>query len=189
MGPVMPLPRPSYPASLLVLLALRLCLPNPAEAQAPTADPADVGTIGGIIRAWYDVINGPPGAPRQWRRDSTLYTAGATFVSLDQRDGKPAATIYTPEQYRQAVNASFVKHGFYEIEIGSRVERFGDVAQVRSVYETRRIATGPVTGRGVNFILLYWDGSRWWITGAVWEDEHDATTLPGNWIGTHEEVP
>jgi len=170
-------------------LLLSLCLSIPAAAQMPPADPADVGSIAGIMHAWYDVINGPPGAPRQWGRDSTLYTAGATFVSLDQREGKSAATIYTPEQYRQAVNASFVKNGFYEIEVGSRIERFGNIAHVRSVYETRRTADGPVTSRGVNLILLYWDGTRWWITGAVWEDEHDATTLPRSWIGAHEEVP
>jgi hypothetical protein len=178
--------RPLYSA---VFAVLGLWLPGRIEAQAPAADPADVGTIAGILHAWYDVINGPPGAPRQWRRDSTLYTAEATFVSLDQQDGKPKATIYTPEQYRQAVNASFVKNGFYETEIGSRVERFGDVAQARSVYETRRTAEGPVTARGINFILLYWDGTRWWITGAVWEDEHDATRLPADWVGTHAEVP
>lgn len=185
----MPLPRLPQAALLVGLLALLSASPKVAQAQAPTADPSDVGTITGILRAWYDVINGPPGAPRQWRRDSTLYTDGATFVSLARRDGKPAATIYTPEQYRQAVNAGFVKYGFYETEIGSRIERFGDVAQVRSVYETRRTADGPVTGRGVNYVLLYWDGSRWWITGAVWEDEQDATRLPENWVGTHEEVP
>lgn len=176
--------RISY-ATTLLCLSLSL----PAAAQAPAADPADVGSIAGIMHAWYDVINGPPGAPRQWRRDSTLYAAGATFVSLDQHEGKPTATIYTPEEYRQAVNPSFVKNGFYEIEVGSRIERFGDIAQVRSAYETRRSAGGPVTARGVNLILLYWDGTRWWITGAVWEDEHDGVTLPRSWIGTHEEVP
>jgi hypothetical protein len=182
----MPFTRTLYPALLVVF---GLCLPTLAAAQVPEADPADVGTIAGIMHAWYDVINGPPGAPRQWRRDSTLYTAQATFVSMDQQDGKPAATIYTPEQYRRAVNAGFVEKGFYETEVGSRVERFGNVAQVRSVYETRRTAEGPVTARGVNYILLYWDGTRWWITVAVWEDEHDSVRLPGNWVGAHEAAP
>jgi hypothetical protein len=176
-------------AVLPLFTIVTLGLPGAAAAQGPVADPADVGTLAGILHAWYDVINGPPGAPRQWRRDSTLYTAGATFVAMDERDGKPVATIYTPEQFRQAVNASFVKYGFYETETGSRIERFGNVASVRSVYETRRTPDGPVTARGINYILAYWDGTRWWISGAVWDDERPDSPLPPSWIGVHEEAP
>jgi hypothetical protein len=79
-----------------------------------------------------------------------------------------------------------VKNGFFETEIGSRVERFGDVATVRSVYESRRVKDGPLIARGVNYILLYWDGTRWWITSAVWEDEHGSLKLPESWVGTAE---
>jgi len=28
-----------------------------------------------------------------------------------------------------------------------------------------------------------------WMTGAVWQDEHNATKLPANWVGGHVEVP
>ena len=82
-----------------------------------------------------------------------------------------------------------MKNGFFETEIGSRVERFGNLAQVRSVYESRHISDGPVIARGVNYILLYWDGTRWWITGAVWEDEHAGVKLPAGWVGSREEAP
>jgi hypothetical protein len=172
-------------ASLLVLLAL----PRGAAAQAPVPDPADVTTIEGIVQAYYDVINGPPGAPRQWRRDSTLYMPAATFVSMDERDGKPVASVMTPEDFRRRYDAPFVKDGFFEIEIGHRIERFGNVAQVRSVYETRHVANGPVLGRGVNYLMLYWDGARWWITGAVWDDERPTVRLPASWIGRNERAP
>jgi hypothetical protein len=155
----------------------------------PPADPADVGTIEGIVHAYYDVINGPPGTPRQWRRDSTLYMPGATFVSMDVRDGWPKASIVTPEQYRRGVDAGFVRDGFFETEIGARIERFGNVAQVRSVYETRRKEAGPLTGRGVNYLMLYWDGSRWWIAGAVWDDERSGAPIPAAWVGSHERAP
>ena len=160
-----------------------------AAAQMPPADPADVGTIEAIVHAYYDVINGPAGVPRQWRRDSTLYTAAATFVALAERDGKPVAHLMTPEEFRRETDADFVQHGFFETEVGSRIERFGHVAQVRSVYETRRTSDGPLIGRGVNYLLLYWDGSRWWITGAVWDDERTASRLPPSWVGRHETAP
>jgi hypothetical protein len=97
-----------------------LVWPTGAWAQMPRADPADVGTIEGIVHAYYDVINGPAGLPRQWRRDSTLYMPGATFVAMQERDGKPAPDIVTPEQFRRAADREFVERGFFEIEIGRR---------------------------------------------------------------------
>ena len=163
--------------------------PARVSAQMPIADPTDVGTIEGIVSAYYDVISGPAGSPRQWLRDSTLYMPAATFVAMRERDGKPLAEVMTPEDFRRAFNADFVEKGFFETEIGHRIERFGNVAQVRSAYETRRTAKGPLLGRGVNYLLLYWDGTRWWITGAVWDDERPGNKLPKSWIGKREREP
>ena len=179
------LPRRFPPAAWL----LSLLLPTTLPAQAPVADPTDVGSIEGIVHAYYDVINGPPGAPRQWRRDSTLYMPEARFVSMDMKDGRPSVSIMTTEEYRQAANAGFVQRGFFETEIGARTERFGNVAQVRSVYQTRRTADGPLLGRGINYLMLYWDGSRWWISGAVWDDERPDNPIPPAWVGVHDEAP
>jgi len=159
------------------------------SAQLPPADPKDVATIEDIVHAYYDVINGPAGAPRQWRRDSTLYMPGAMFVSMDEKDGRPVAHPMTPEEYRRSADPGFVKLGFFETEIGSRVERFGNVAQVRSVYETRREQGGRLLGRGINYLLLYWDGTRWWISAAVWDDEREDNMLPSGWVGAEEHAP
>lgn len=181
---------PSFHADrALIWAALILALPAGTAAQAPAPNRADVGTIEGIVHAYYDVINGPPGTPRQWRRDSTLYMPGATFVAMDVKEGRPRASIMTPEQYRRAVDAAFVRDGFFETEIGSRIERFGNVAQVRSAYQTRRTAAGPLTGRGVNYLMLYRDGNRWWISGAVWDDERPDNPLPAAWVGARERAP
>jgi hypothetical protein len=172
---------------VLILGALSALGAAPSvHGQAPSANPADVGTIPALVRAFYEVISGPAGAPRDWRRDSTLYSEGATFVAMDEKDGKPVYAILTAEQYRRQTNAGFVKNGFFETEIGSHVERFGNVAQVRSVYETRRAAGGPVTARGVNYLMVFWDGSRWWITGAVWDDERPGNPIPPAWVGTFD---
>jgi quercetin dioxygenase-like cupin family protein len=157
-------------------------------AQMPPANPADVGTVEGIVAAFYDVINGPPGTPRQWRRDSTLYMPKATFVSMGEKNGKPVPTVMTPEEFRRAVNTELVEQGFFETEIGHRVERFGNVAQVRSVYEMRRTPRGALLGRGVNYLLLYWDGARWWIANAVWDDERRDSKLPPSWIDRRDSI-
>lgn len=170
-------------------VCVALCWPLSISGQLPPGDPADVGTIEAIVHAYYDVINGPPGAPRQWRRDSTLYMPGAMFVAMSERNGKPIPKVMTPEAFRRAVDREFVAQGFVETEIGHRIERFGNVAQVRSVYETRHAADAPLLGRGVNYLLLYWDGSRWWITGAVWDEERPGNKLSDRWTGREERVP
>lgn len=174
---------------LRTISLLPLLLPVAVAAQLPAADPADVGSIQGIVHAYYDVINGPPGAPRQWRRDSTLYMPEARFVAMDVKDGRPVSAIMTPEEFRRRTNTGFVRDGFFETEIGSQIERFGNVAQVRSVYETRHTADGPLLGRGINYLMLYWDGTRWWITGAVWDDERPDNPIPAAWVGVHGVAP
>jgi hypothetical protein len=162
---------------------LMLVAPAAGAAQVPAANPADVGTIADIVRVSYEVLSGPAGVPRQWRRDSTLYAPGATFTATSEANGKTVVTIMTTEEYRRKNDSSFVASGLFETEIGSHIERFGNVAQVRSISESRTTLNGPVTGRYVNYITLYWDGARWWMTAWVWDEERPNNPIPKAWIG------
>lgn len=65
-------------------------------AQAPPA-PADVASIIALVQASYDVMNGPAGQPRRWRRDTTLYMPAATFGAARAVEGRVQATVMTPE--------------------------------------------------------------------------------------------
>jgi hypothetical protein len=134
-------------------------------------DPADVSTIDGIVKAFYEVISGKAEEPRQWGRDKTLYVPGARFVSMKMQNGKPAASIMTHEQFVNSMNSFAVKEGFFEREIGRSVKQFGNIAHVLSAYEWETTSDKKERGRGVNSIELYFDGSRWWITSASWDDE------------------
>jgi len=44
-----------------------------------------------------------------------------------------------------------------------------------------------VEARGVNYYSLYWDGSRWWISGISWDDERPDNPIPPSWVGVHTE--
>jgi hypothetical protein len=171
---------------LLFIIGALLAASTVVHAQAKAAEPADVGTIADIMRVSYEVISGPAGAARQWDRDRTLYMPGATFVVTNKRDGKVQTTIMTTEEYRQKSDARFVAEGLFETEIGSRVERFGNVAQVRSVSVARRTPTGPIEGRYVNYVHLFWDGNRWWIAGAVWDEDRPDNPIPRAWLSHPE---
>ena len=143
------------------------------------ARPEDVSTIDGIIGAYYAVITGPAGQPRQWGRDRTLYWPGIRFFAAGVRkDGTPSVHVVTHQEYVDAANAAMVKNGFEEHEIHRVTHRIGNIAHAMSAYETRDVGTGPVTGRGVNSLDLYWDGKRWWITAASWDDERPGSPIP-----------
>ena len=40
----------------------------------------DAVSIDGVIKALYESISGPAGAPRQWERDRALYAPGALMM-------------------------------------------------------------------------------------------------------------
>jgi hypothetical protein len=75
--------------------------------------PADVTTLDGIVAAYYDVITGPPGQPRQWGRDRTLYWPGIRFFAAGVKpDGSPTVRVYTHQEYVDDADASMIKNGF-----------------------------------------------------------------------------
>lgn len=152
----------------------------PVPAQA--ADPKDVGTIDGLMRAFYEVISGPAGQPRQWARDRTLYVPGVRFFMLSEKNGKPVANVVDHQQYVDGSDRGMVARGFSEREIHRRVERFGNVAHIWSTYETRTTPDGPLLGRGINSLQLYWDGTRWWVTSVAWDDERPDNPIPKEFL-------
>jgi hypothetical protein len=157
----------------------------PHHVDVPTLAPRpeDVSSIDGIIKAYYEVISGPAGQPRQWGRDRTLYWPGIRFFSAGvKRDGSPTVHVVTHQEYVDGTDAGMVKHGFDEHEIHRVMHRMGNIAHVMSTYETRDVAGGPVTARGVNSIDLYWDGTRWWITAASWDDERPGSPVPADML-------
>ena len=152
----------------------------PSHVDVPSIDPHpdDVGTLDGIIAAYYDVISGPAGQPRQWSRDRTLYIPDIRFVSMSVgKDGKPVARTMTHQQFVDVSDKS-LQGGFYEKEVHRETQRFGNIAHIFSTYESRTKADGPIIARGINSIQAYWDGKRWWITNALWDEERPDNPMP-----------
>lgn len=152
------------------------------QVDSITPRPEDISSIDGIIKAFYEVISGPAGQPRQWARDRTLYTPGVKFFAMEIRDGKPFANVMTHQQFVDGSNDSMVKNGFIESEIHRVTQKFGNIAHVLSTYEARQKSGGPIIERGINSIQLYYDGKRWWITSAGWDSERADNPIPKEYL-------
>jgi len=174
-------------AALLLIAPVGNSQTKPAttHVDVPTiaARPEDVSTLDGIMKAFYDVISGPAGQPRQWSRDRTLYISDIRFVAMSvDKSGKPVPHILSHQQFVDASNAELLKGGFYESEIHRVTERFGNIAHIFSTYESRNKLGGPVIARGINSVELFWDGTRWWIASNIWDDERPDNPLPAQYL-------
>jgi hypothetical protein len=172
---------PLVPALLIATIALAA----PATAQPLTqraADPADVATVDAIVAAFYDIVSGPAGRPRDWARDSTLYTADVRFtIEAGAGAVRRWKTIDHATYARQS--SAFLEGGFFEREIHRVTHEFAGMAQVFSTYEwTAPTESGPQRGRGINSIELVFDQGRWWITFAQWASETPERPIPARYL-------
>jgi hypothetical protein len=141
--------------------------------------PEDVGTMEGIVKASYETISGGVGVPRQWGRDRTLFAPSVRYISI-AKDKTGVVKVRTSDyqEYLDESDDFLVKQGFTEVELGRKVERFGNVATVLSSYEGKVQSTGKVVTRGVNIFSLYFDGKRWWIQTMMWDEEGPENPIP-----------
>lgn len=172
--------------SLIASLALGASASAAQDAPAPLPRPADVASIEGIITALYESISGPAGAPRDWPRLRSLLTPDARLMPTGRRaDGTGVRRSWTVEEYIAAAGPGLERGGFFEREIGHRTDRFGNIVQRFSSYESRRAATDPQPfARGINSIQLWHDGSRWWIVTILWEQESASVPIPPEYLST-----
>jgi hypothetical protein len=174
------------------LLAAVLIVPReaatPPQPQAKSthvkittipARPEDVSTIDGIVTAYYDVISGPAGQPRQWDRDHTLYIPEIRFVEFSEsKDGKNTAQSMTHQQFVDKAEAELGSSAFYEHEIHRITQRFGNAAHVFCTAELTAKLGGPAIGHSIDSLELFWDGQRWWITSVnIWPGDRPGRPL------------
>lgn len=143
----------------------------------------DVSEIGAVIDELYAIISGPAG-PIDRELEMRLYHPAARLMrSRVGPDGRPWLKVMSPEQWMDDTADFLAADDFYEIEVARRVERFGDIAWVRSVYEARRHPDDPeLLFRGINSIQLHHDGERWWILSVLWTNEREGVRVPAEWL-------
>jgi hypothetical protein len=145
------------------------------SSMVPETWREEVRSIETLIPAIYACISGPAGALRDWERFRHLLRPDARSLrTVVDADGTVRAEAFDVEGYIANVKPFFAENDFYEIEIGRRIERFGQVAHVWSLYEARPSPGAPtLLKRGANSIQLFNDGDRWWVVSTIWDNERE----------------
>jgi hypothetical protein len=154
------------------------------QAAPPAANPADVASPDAILAAVYNVISGPPG-PRDWDRFNSLFAPGARLIPIGPKKDSAGIGIasMSPQDYATRAGSYFLANGFTEREASRKSERYGNILQVFSTYESRHDAKDEKPfARGINSFQLYYDGTRWWVVTIMWEEETPANPIPKEFL-------
>src|ERR1700678_3705681 len=158
--------------------------PEPPHAAPPAANPEDVSSPDAILAATYGVISGPAGQKRDWDRFRSLFIPDARLISARLTDdGSYSVRSFSPNDYAARADAYFAKNGFAEREIARKAERYGNIMQIFSTYESRHDAKDAQPfARGINSFQLLFDGKRWWVVTIFWQEETPDNPLPKEFL-------
>lgn len=159
--------------------------PSTIVASEPAAKPADVASPDAIIAAIYDVISGPAGQKRDWERMRSLFYNGARLIptGVNKEGGGMKVTSLSVQEYIDRVTPYFEKNGFAEREIARHADKWGNIFEAFSTYESRHDAKGAAPfARGINSFQLFFDGTRWWILTIYWQAESPELALPAEYL-------
>jgi hypothetical protein len=139
-------------------------------------DRTDIGTV---IDAMYATVSGPAG-PRDWSMQREVFHPESRQIrtGLDA-GGTPWMKIMGRDDYVADTTPYFMANDFYEVETARRIDVFGNMAQVWSVYEARRAPDdAEPERRGINSIQLYRDGDGLWsIVSMIWDNERPGVSV------------
>ena len=141
----------------------------------------DLEAIGAAVDEMYAMISGPKG-PRDWSRQANcLHPQARQIRTWVDEAGRPAMKMMSVDDYARDTAPYFTANAFYEIEIGRRVQVFGNIAHVWSAYEARPSLEDPEPERrGINSIQLFRDPERGWrIISMIWDNERDGLEISG----------
>lgn len=143
---------------------------------------ADLAAIGAAVDEMYAMISGPAG-PRDWSRQANCFHPEARQIrTFLDAEGRPGCTIMGLDDYARDTTPFFMTHAFFEVEIGRRIDLFGNIAHVWSAYEARSaLDDAAPERRGINSIQLFRDPELGWrIMAMIWDNEREGLSLPGS---------
>ena len=160
------------------------------------AVPADAVSPEAAVAALYASVSFPAGGAPDFERMRGVFLYVGMVVPPVKTGQEIAVSDVDSwsEKFQKAAAERKQKgepgQGFFEREIARRTDCFGNVCQIFSTYEGRRLATDekPFV-RGINSIQLVRDGKRWWIASVVWDTERPDNPIPPDYDKQKAGVP
>ncbi len=141
----------------------------------------DESAIGAAVDEMYAMISGPAG-PRDWSRQGNCFHPEARQIrTWVDEDGRPAMKMMGLDDYARDTGPFFEANPFFEVEIGRRIDVFGNIAHVWSAYEARTsLDDAQPERRGINSIQLFRDPELGWrIIAMIWDNEREGVSIAG----------
>jgi hypothetical protein len=154
------------PTSVVTLLA--------TAAIAGDVSPSPEAAVSALWRA----LSNDPGAAADTTTLSRLFHRDAVIFGARRNDGKPELRVTPAAKFIES-QATRSEKGFYECEIARSVKRYGRLAAVYSVVESRsRRDQGSPDFTGVNSLQLYQSDNGWKIVSLYYHLEEDEVPVP-----------
>lgn len=167
-------------SSLLTLSFLILFFTYSASSQADYS--TDVVSIENIGKAYYDIVSGPIGQPRDFDRLRNLFhpTAQLTFSYWSEEEQVSKLMPLDIEGYIGKLDY-LDKKGFYEEELFVSSESYGSIVQSISTYKFW-MEDKTAEGKGFTSYNYFYDGKRYWILSMYWMMESDKFPIPDKYL-------
>lgn len=147
----------------------------------PAARPGDVGSIRGIVEAFFDAISTPKGGTLDRRRLESLFAPeGRVEIPIQASDRTSTDVVFvSPDAYSDMSDTGTKHEGFFDHLIAMRVQQFDIMAHVWASYESRENQNDPRPFvRGIKSFELLNRGGRWYITQVAWVRESKNNPIP-----------
>lgn len=170
-------------AAVVLTISAAKAPPHPIPGHSPQSHPEHVRTVEQIVAAFYETVSGPKGQTRDWDRYRDLFFPEARLSVARSAHGTGVVSSFTIDEYVKSESSYIEKSGYFERAASMKVQRFGQIAHVLSVYESRRAAEDEMPySRGVNSIQLVESGGRWWISSVLWQRETEDLSIPEEFL-------
>lgn len=160
------------------------CLLSTFPKRATAQDYSkDTKTIESTMSAILEVISGPVSRKIDTVRWRNLFRGDVIFhIRSKNREGQLIIRESSVEDYAKNIMPRIELQDFYETVGNLKIDRYGDIAQVFMVYETKRKADGEPFDRGINSFQLIYDQNRWWIVSLMWQAESSGVPIPEEYL-------
>lgn len=173
--------------SILESFAAAEKLPEQKVPAKTGCSSEDLSAVKSVVAALYEGLSAVPGVEPNWSSVRPLFISLARIIPPPVKKDS-SVNVMDVDSFmdwsKNAASQSGVRlNGFYEREIASVVEFYGNIAHVFSTYEARNRKNDPEPfERGIKSIQLVKENGIWLVATVMWDTENDEKSIPKKYL-------